>query len=260
MSDSEPDPSVPDEDAAPVRVAVVDDDTVIREGLAVLLRPDRVVAAYSTVEALLAERPAADIVLLDLDLRNGNPLGIIGELDPELGLLGLRSADLGLPPTGPSRDPLIGAAAVRAAGDVGYRVLIYTNLRNRLVLAGCLGAGAAGVMHKVDSVQAVRGAIRRVVAGQVVLTDSLIGLAQVVERRGELPELGPRQRQVLNGRARGDTYRRIGRDLGISEKTAQEYMDDVNRKFAQSLRRYSPADLQRLLGLGPDDFASGGRP
>ncbi len=244
--------------ASPVRVVVVDDDTVIREGLALLLPADSVVAAYSTVEALLAGRPDADIVLLDLDLRNSHPSGVIGELEPELGLLGLRSEDLGLPPTGAAHDPLIGAAAVRAASEAGYRVLIYTNLRNRLVLASCLGAGASGVMHKVDSVEAVRDAIRRVVDGHIVLTDSLIGLAQVVERRGQLAELGPRQRQVLNGRARGDTYRRIGRDLGITEKTAQEYMDEVNRKFAQSLRRYSPADLQRLLGLGPDDFASGG--
>jgi two-component system nitrate/nitrite response regulator NarL len=241
-----------------VRIVVVDDDTVIREGLAVLLRPDQVVAAYSTVEGLLAERPDADIVLLDLDLRAGNPVGAIGELEPELALLGLRSEDLGLQPSATGRDPLIGAAAVRAAADAGYRVLIYTNLRNRLVLAACLGAGAAGVMHKVDSVAATRVAIREAVAGRIVLTESRIGLAQVVVRRGELPELGPRQRQVLNGRARGDTYRRIGRDLGISEKTAQEYMEEVNRKFAQSLRRYSPADLQRLLGLGPANFASGG--
>jgi DNA-binding NarL/FixJ family response regulator len=247
-------------DETPIRVVVVDDDTVIREGLAVLLRPHAVVATYSTVEPLLAERPAADVLLLDLDLRAGSAPAVIGELESELSLLGLHSEDLGLGESSVGREPLIGAAAVRAACEAGYRVLIYTNLRNRLILASCLGAGAVGVMHKVDSVDATRVAVRRAVEGGIVLTESLIGLAQVVERRGQLPELGPRQRQVLNGRARGDTYRRIGRELGISEKTAQEYMEEVNKKFAQSLRRYSPADLQRLLGLGPDDFVNGGRP
>jgi|GEM_PF-3953536 hypothetical protein len=36
-------------------------------------------------------------------------------------------------------------------------------------------------------------------------------------------------------------------------------MDEVIKKVASSLRRFSPADLQRLLGLVPDDFSGQGR-
>ncbi|MFD0561654.1 hypothetical protein ACFQ2M_06165 [Kitasatospora saccharophila] len=50
------------------RVAVVDDDTVIREGLPHLLPGVRVVLAVSSVEELLAARPETDAVLLDLVL------------------------------------------------------------------------------------------------------------------------------------------------------------------------------------------------
>jgi DNA-binding NarL/FixJ family response regulator len=248
--------------AAVASVVVIDDDTIIREGLPVLLRQHRIVAQYASVEAMLTECPEADIVLLDLDLRGASEAGVIGELEAELALLGLRQEDVGLSPADPAAqrasDPLIGVGAVRAVRAAGYRVLIYTNLRNRVVLASCLAAGAAGVVHKVDSIESTNQAIENALAGKVVLTGSLVGLAQVVERRGKIPQLGPRQRQVLDGRARGDTYRRIGRDLGISEKTAQEYMEEVNEKFARSLRRYSPADLQRVLGLGPEDFTGSG--
>lgn len=241
------------------RVVVVDDDTVIREGMAALLPVHEVVGTYTSVEALLEDSPEADIVLLDLDLSGANQQGVIGELEAELALLGLRREDIGIPDAGArrAREPRVGVEAVTAAREAGYCVLVYTNLRNRVVLASCLAAGAAGIVHKVDSIDTVASAISDALDGQIVLTDALVGLAQIVERHGNLPQLGPRQRQVLNGRARGDTFRRIARDLGIGEKTAQEYMDEVNKKFAQSLRRYSPADLQRLLGLGPDNLAGG---
>ncbi len=209
-----------------VTLASIDDDTLIREGIARLLRGVRVVGTYEMVEEFLAARPLVDVVLLDLWLRT------------------------------PGGDATIrqGAAGVAAVHRAGYRVLIYTNERRREVLAGCLAAGAQGVIHKSESLETVVGAVRRVAAGQVVVTTALAGLAEIVERRGGLPHLSPRQVDVLRGRARGETYKSIAARLDIAPKTAEEYMGEVTRRFSDFMRTHSAADLERHLGIGIDDL------
>lgn len=220
---------MPDADPRPPRVAVVDDDTVIRLGTPLLLSGGvESAGGFPDVDALLAARPAADVVLLDLVLSGTGAVA-----------------------------PLQGAAGVRAVADAGYRALIYTNERRRLVLAGCLRAGARGVVHKAESIEEVLRAVAAVHAGEIVITTALAGLAEVVERYGELPALTPRQQQVLSRRARGETFQQIAGRLGISRKTAEEHMSDVSAKFLQYLRHHSAADLERHLGLGSGDLLNG---
>ena len=211
-----------------VTVASVDDDTLIREGVARLLTGLDVVATFARVEALLDARPVVDVVLLDLSI-----------------------------PTALAASPvdiLQGVRGVAAVAQAGYRVLIYTNERRREVLAGCLAAGAQGVVHKSEALPAIVEAARAVACGQIVITTALTGLAEVVQRRGRLAALSPRQLEVLQGRARGESFKSIGARLYIAPKTAEEYMSEVNRPFAEYLRDHSPADLERLLGVAPGDL------
>lgn len=208
-------------------VAIIDDDTVIREGLPLLLPELRQPLTYGDVETFLADRPRVDVVIQDLVL------------------------------TGTGRGkPLQGASAVRLT-SAGYPVLIYTNERRREALAGCLAAGARGVVHKAESLTALRHAIAAVAHGEVVITPALVGLAEVVERRGSLPALTERQQAVLSARARGEPFQSIAQRLYISRRTAEDHMDVVARKFADYLRSHSPADLERLLALGPGDILDG---
>jgi DNA-binding NarL/FixJ family response regulator len=207
-----------------IRLVAVDDDTVIRQGLPLLLPGFEVVAAFADAESFLAEPPRADVVLLDLKLDG----------------------------TGPST-LLRGVTAVQAVSAT-HRVLVYTNERRRTVLASCLTGGAWGVVHKAEPVEALAGAITEVAAGRIVITQALTGLAELVERRGALPGLSPRERQVLAGRARGESFRSIAARLYVSEKTAAGYMDQVKAKFADYLRTHSPADLEYSLGLEPPDL------
>lgn len=206
-----------------VRVASIDDDTVIRKGLPLLLEEIEVVASYAEVEEFLAAEPSVDVVLLDLVL------------------------------TGTGKSATQGAAAIRAITAAGYPVLIYTNERRRTVLVGCLAAGASGVIHKAEPVDELEDAIQAIARGEVVITQALVGLAELVERRGELSELSPRQRDVLSARARGEKFQSIADRLFISRKTAEGYMAAVNAKFAEFLRDHSPADLERYLGIAPGD-------
>jgi DNA-binding NarL/FixJ family response regulator len=211
-------------------VAIIDDDTVIRQGLPLLLPELRDPLTYGDVETFLADQPVVDVVLQDLVLTG----------------------------TGRGR-PLQGVAAIRRTAP-DYRVLIYTNERRREALAGCLAAGARGVVHKAESLTALRNAITAVAQGEVVITPALVGLAEVVERRGSLPALTSRQQAILSARARGEPFHSIADRLFISKRTAEDHMDVVAKKFADYLRSHSPADLERLLALGPGDILDGRLP
>lgn len=208
------------------RVATVDDDTVIRHGLPFLLPQFDVVGSFHDAESLLTAAPSADVVFIDLKL--GGTGGATG---------------------------LQGPHAVRAVVQAGYRVLVYTNEVRRAILVSCLSAGARGIVHKAEPVAALAEAADAVVRGQIVITQELTGLAELAERRHLLPGLAPREREVLAGRARGESFPQIGRRLNISPQTAAGYMDGVKAKFTAYLRNHSPADLEHYLGLEPADLA-----
>lgn len=244
----------------PRRVIVIDDDAIVRDGLTVLLPTfppgHRVVASYSHVEPMLEERPEADVVIVDLDLHGASRLGMIGDLEAQLAQVGLTLDDTGLSvePSEPRVRPRLGVAAVRAVCDAGYRAVVYTSGDNRVVMATCLAVGAAGVVHKIDTPESVGQAVTAVMAGQIVLTPSVVGLVEVFERRNLLPSLSRRQRQVLAALAKGDPQKRIARDLGVGIKTVEYHWESTKQKFVDTLRGLSPAELQRILGLGPVDL------
>lgn len=211
-----------------VRVAVVDDSVAIRIGLPHMLPDLDVVAAYADVETFLVDRPQVDVVSLDLKLAyDGGPV------------------------------QLNGLSAVRAVARAGYRACLYTDERRRFVLAQCLRAGAFGVVHKSDPAEVVADAFTRVAGGESVITQSLVGLAELVERRGGLPSVTQRQREILAARARGEPWASIATRLYITEGVAREHMTATTTKFAAYLAGASPADLERHLGLGPGDLIDG---
>ncbi len=207
-----------------VTVAVIDDDTLIREGLRVLAREMLIVGVFDTAEHFLDAQPAADVVLLDL----------------ELGGAGRTQGLQGAP------------AVTRVSRD--YRVLLYTNERRREVLVGCLAAGARGIVHKSEPMSTLEDAVTNVAAGEIVITYAIAGLVELANDRGRIAQLTPRERDVLRHRARGESYSAIGRRLNIAPKTAQEYMAGVSAKFGDYLRAHSPADLETHLGIGHGDL------
>jgi DNA-binding NarL/FixJ family response regulator len=209
---------------ARLRVAFVDDDTVIRIGTPILLDTVDSAGSFASVEALLHAHPPADVVLLDLHLTGTGRLDVIQ-----------------------------GANAIGVVTKAGYRVLIYTNERRREVLAGCLAAGAHGVVHKAEPLERVADALAAVSRDEVVITTALAGLAEVVDRFGQLPALTPRQREVLSRRARGEQYQQIASYLGISVRTVEGHLAEIGQRFADYLRHHSAADLERHLGVGPGD-------
>lgn len=218
-------PRVRESGAGPLRVAVVDNSTVVQAGLPLLLGGVPFVGAFPDTESLLAARPEADVVVLDIQL---------GAAD--------------------SRRIRHGVEAVEACHHAGYIVCVYTLERRMHLLARCLRAGARAVVHKSEPTEALGRALAALAQGGVAVTTVLGDLTELAEGRDSIPELTNRQRQVLSGRARGETFRSIARRLAISEKTAQEHWRIVTEKFAGFLRSHSAADLERLLGWDSADL------
>ncbi|WP_375503087.1 LuxR C-terminal-related transcriptional regulator [uncultured Jatrophihabitans sp.] len=207
-----------------IRIASIDDDTVIRLALPLLLPHIEVLGTYQSTEKFLIVSPNVDVVLLDLHLSSDED------------------------------DRAQGARAVARVAAAGHRVLLYTNERRREVLAGCIAAGAHGITHKTDSIQALADAIDKVAAGGLVIPHSLTGLIELLDRRGATEALTPRQREVLSARARGESFAAIAERLYISKRTAEDHMAKATSRFAEYLRTHSPADLERRLGIGPGDL------
>lgn len=204
---------------------VVDDATVIRQSMPALLPAFDVVGAFPRVETLIAERPHADLVILDLHLVNS---------------------------TQPSARQ--GVAAVRAVVEAGYRACVYSQEERRFVLAACLAAGATGIVSKSEPVEAAQAMFLDAMAGQIVVPQAIISLMELLVRRDCITILGERQRQVLAGRARGLTYAELSRTLFLSESTLRGHWRDLTLVIAQYLQATTPAEIENALGLGPGDL------
>lgn len=204
---------------------VVDDATVIRESVPLLMTEIDVVGRYAGVEQMLDDLPEADVVILDLHLSNAS-----------------------------QPDVRQGIAAVRAVVAAGYRVCVFTQEERRFVLAACLAAGASGVIAKSAGTAETQEAFTAVAGGEVVMPQALIGLVEVLVRRNNLTILSERQRQVLSGRARGFTYAELGEQLFLSESTLRGYWATVTESVAQYLQNATPSDIEHALGIGPGDL------
>jgi NarL family two-component system response regulator LiaR len=191
--------------ADPIRVLVVDDHAVVREGLRAFLElQDGIEVAGEAsdgVEALDAvERIHPDVVLMDL---------VMPRLD---GLEAMRALRERHPRT---------------------RVVVLTSFFDDEKLMPALRAGAAGYLLKNAQPQEVARAVRAAYAGETLL-DPVVA-ARLVEslagRREPLDLLTPREREVLELIGRGFPNKLIARELGIAEKTVKTHVGNVLSKL-----------------------------
>ena len=212
-------------------VIVIDDETQTRNTFAVAYPSLRVVATYPNVEDALVDSQRAELIILDLMLDT----------------------------MGPSWTGLQGPQAIRALSRQ-TNVCLYTDEHRLLVLARCLSAGAIGVVRKSDSLVTNLRAFLQAAQGRPVVPRSLVGLAELLTRRDRLPELAQRQIQVLNARARGESWQVLSIRLHISPKTAYDHLEAVMAKMVWYLHdaglgpEASPSDVEHALGLSPGDL------
>lgn len=221
---------------SPIRVMVVDDQWMIREGLASLagLEADIDVVAVASDghEAVeLVERHRPDVVLMDIRMPGLDGIGateVIKGLDPSINVLMLTTFD---------DQQLIERSL--SAGAVGY----LTKDIAAADLAQAIRSAAAGVIQlSPDVTQILLGQSRSaqtiespVTAGDRAPADRGASVGPQAEDGG-LTNLTDREREVLTLVARGMSNREIGRELHLSAGTVKNHVSAILRTLGISDR------------------------
>jgi DNA-binding NarL/FixJ family response regulator len=217
--------------SAPVRLLVVDDHPVVRQGLRTFLdtRPDfEVVGEAGDGETAVAEaaRLRPDVILMDLVMPGTDGLEAIGRI---------RSA------------------------DPGARILVLTSFASADQVLPALRRGAAGYLLKDAAPAEVEAAIRAVHRGEGMLDPAVTAtvLAEVARPGGAAPErrgppdpaidsLTPREREVLGLLGRGMTNAAIARELVVAEKTVKTHVSSILAKLRLADRTQAALYAARL--------------
>ena len=207
-----------------IRVCVVDDQTLVRQGICTLL---------GLVEGLEVVGEAED---------GEQALQVIPRLAPDVVLLDLRM-------------PVMGGLQVleglRAAGALPPTIILTTFDDDALVLSG-LRAGAQGFLLKDVSLERLTRAIRTVASGgtmvQPGLTERILNAAlhpMSAPSLGPADPLTPRETEVLRLMAGGYANREIADALGSAEGTVK---NQISSKDSEIAAKFTPTNGSHLRG------------
>ncbi|MGH7592752.1 MAG: response regulator [Gemmatimonadales bacterium] len=189
-----------------IRVAVVDDHAVVREGIRRVLEgePGVVVVGegQNGDEALaLVQRERPDVLVIDIAM--------------------------------PGQTGIQVAAEVRRL-NVATRVLVLSMYNQPEYVLESVKSGARGYLLKDSAPAELRRAVRAVHDGDSYfpppVTDRLNAAGQP-SRESPLDVLTPRERDVLFGVARGETNKQIATRLGISHRTVETHRESLMDKL-----------------------------
>ncbi|GMA28492.1 response regulator [Arenivirga flava] len=214
-----------------VRVVVVDDDALVRNGLGLLLGTDpgiRVVGeAGDGLEAeRVIQRERPDVVLMDIRM--------------------------------PRRDGLTATASILAAHP-GLAILILTTFDADDDVLRALAAGARGFLLKDASPEELVQAVRTASEGRSILAPSVLErVMQLAAQQARRPDpallaaldtLTPREREVAEAIARGASNADIAGALFLSIPTVKTHVGRVMAKLGVD-SRVQVAVRMHELGLG----------
>ncbi len=215
-----------------IRVAVVEDHALVREGLVSLLREAsdfEVVGAEASGDALLevlATTPA-DVAVVDCFLGGGAQgpwlVKTLRQRWPALAILGVSQEN---------------------ALDVGERMV---------------RAGASGFVSKSEGAETLRAAVRRVAEGRRWLEPLLVarlleGWAGETSSGPEFADLSDREFEVLHLLGTGLGLDEIARRLGVSPRTIASHRENVRQKLqvpsSEEVARVARTWVRREFAVG----------
>jgi DNA-binding NarL/FixJ family response regulator len=200
---------------SPIRLLLVDDHAAFRQPLGYLIDRQadmRVVGQAGTIAEARDLTAEADVAIVDLGLPDGDGVDLIAELK--------------------HRDPR-------------PNILVLTASEESEMAAAAVEAGAAGVLRKSVGIDDIVQAIRRVAAGESLLTREetidMLRIAGRARRRVQaandaFARLTGREREVLGGLAEGLSDKDLARRLGITDHTARVHVTNILGKLGVESR------------------------
>ena len=192
----------------PIRVLIVDDHAVVRQGLKAFLRVQDDIefvgeAANGDEAVTQALSVQPDVILMDLIM--------------------------------PGMDGVETMRRLSAAG-VDAKVIVLTSFSEDDQVLAAVKAGAAGYLLKDVQPQELGNAIRSVHAGDAQLHPSIASklmreVAAAGSRHKDADALTARELEVLKALARGMSNKEIAAELGVAEKTVKTHVSSILRKL-----------------------------
>ena len=208
----------------PLRVLLVDDHEVVRDGVRALLQAtdDIIVTAEagSVREAVdEADRARPDVVVMDVRLIDGSGIEATREI---------------------------------RAKHPKTAIIMLTSFADDEALFASIMAGASGyVLKQVKGGELVR-AIRTVGKGESLLDPAVTNAVLERLRKGKhllrdekLARLSPQEERILSAVADGKTNKEIGDELHLAEKTVKNYVSSILSKLEVARRAEAAAYLAR---------------
>jgi DNA-binding NarL/FixJ family response regulator len=214
--------------ARPLRLLVVDDHEVVRQGLVALLsrRPGfEIVAEAGTAAQAVTEaaRFEPDVVVMDVRLPDGS------------GIEACRDIRAARPDT---------------------RVIMLTSYPDEEAVLSAIVAGASGYLLKQIRGRDLVAALEAVGRGESLLDPAItekvldrVRRAATGEDADELAQLTPQERKILLLVAVGKTNKQIAAEVFLSDKTVKNYVSSILAKLDLQRRAQAAAFVARH-GLG----------
>jgi len=192
----------------PIKIAIVEDDDVIRNSLAALIRRARALQLtgdYPDGETALREIPphAPDVVLMDINLPGMNGVECVQRLKPQL---------------------------------PGAQIIMLTVYQNTEHIFNALAAGATGYLLKQTPPAELLAAIRDVHAGGSPMSSHIA--RKIVQSFQHVPAepagaqaLSPREAEVLDLLAKGFLYKEIAEQMKVSYATVHTHIRHIYEKL-----------------------------
>lgn len=197
-----------------IRVLIADDHAVVRMGLASLLGTSKTIEVIGeafdgeeTVKKALKLKP--DVVVMDLVMPRKDGIAATTELHEKL------------PETS---------------------VLILTTFSSSENIAKALKAGATGAVLKSSSNDELIGAVLKVARGERYLSADI---EHLLEDDPPLPDLSPRQIEILESISRGLTNKEISTQLEISLESVKSHIKIILEKLGAASRTEAASIAQR---------------
>ena len=194
-----------------IRVALIEDNRLLREGMSSLLNrtPDvRVVLEAATLDAVALRETPSDVLLLDVGLAEDDSLSAAGQLHVEL--------------------PEV-------------KIIIMDLLPLHDDMADFVKAGIAGIVHKDATVGELLATIRRVNGGERVIpapsSGSLLAevsrapLAREAEVLADATRMSIREQRVIDLIGQGKTYEEVAEALTVTLRTVRSDVRNVMERL-----------------------------